>query len=230
MVSNKLLLVLGALLLALVVGAGSWVMYSTGKSPTSNKVYSSTSSNTEINDVEIRERLEGLEWEVAKLKLEIGSLHRISKESGPTERQSETPQELGATSLGKNRSHEEPSYELRMSTERIDSKWAPNMEDTIRQAFNKEEFKGSNIRRLECRSTVCKITVDHTTEEDQRVFSDLFPIELPGSGGRVKPFGNAEEGWGSTLYLDREVEETVPSTPSGPPMKIPSIFQTTPQD
>lgn len=118
------------------------------------------------------------------------------------------------------------TYRRRMNEEVVDRNWAPKMENRIVEALEREVFRGTRLKTVVCRSSVCELTVEHDSEADQIHFSDTFALEgVNSSGGTITPYGNEQEGWGSTGFVERPAPPQPAHDSPGPPLQIPSIYK-----
>jgi hypothetical protein len=65
-----------------------------------------------------------------------------------------------------------------MQAEQMDTQWAVDMTDLLTQTLASPELTATAAQDLECRATVCRLAVEHTTQEDLSHFSVLFPLQL----------------------------------------------------
>lgn len=230
MKSNRLLIVSGVLILSLVFGAGYWVhtvLHSKKDVTAADVTGRSEDMETDtplgaLDDLAVMAALRSLRREIESLRLEMQDLRNAMPAGNVTKNPD--------TDTVETRAHPKESaaetYRRRMDEEVVDRDWAPKMENQIVAALQKEVFQGTRLKTAVCRASVCEITVEHDSEADQIRFSDTFPLEgVKSSGGTITSYGNEQEGWGSTGFLERFISPQPADTSTGPPLKVPSTFK-----
>jgi hypothetical protein len=62
--------------------------------------------------------------------------------------------------------------------ERTDIQWSPEATDSITRAFESEELARSTLYGVECRSTTCRVEVEHENAADLSDFELWFPLQV----------------------------------------------------
>jgi hypothetical protein len=79
----------------------------------------------------------------------------------------------------KRRSEARTSYIQRIFDGQVrDRQWAGETEDGVRAAF-RDDLPGSSVARIECRSTMCELLVEHVDPIARERFNTLFPRLVP---------------------------------------------------
>lgn len=68
--------------------------------------------------------------------------------------------------------------EATLIAEETDLKWANNITDRVQNAFISEELAGSQLSNIECRSTLCRIEVQHDNKSQYDQFNLWFPMKI----------------------------------------------------
>jgi hypothetical protein len=64
--------------------------------------------------------------------------------------------------------------EEHFAAEQVDRTWANDARAIVETAAASPQLAGSRIAAVECRSTLCRIQVEHDSERDAEVWSDVF--------------------------------------------------------
>jgi hypothetical protein len=97
-------------------------------------------------------------------------------------------------------------FRNRLFYEAVDREWSSHTEDLIRTSFSAETTSGSSLKEAVCRSTVCKLTVQHDSADVERDFPFNIATKEPysSSGGLYYQRENSGEKPTTTIYMLRE--------------------------
>ena len=91
----------------------------------------------------------------------------------------------------------------KLEAEAVDPAWAPATERLVAETLTKPVFAGSTLLGATCRSTLCRLEVQHESEDHRRRFARTLPTRLP-----ALPSGSMRNGEGEALtsivYVARE--------------------------
>ncbi|KAF0192690.1 MAG: hypothetical protein FD165_460 [Gammaproteobacteria bacterium] len=98
------------------------------------------------------------------------------------------------------------ALENRLSGEPYDARWAPEAQDSLTTALQQPTFTGSQLIDIDCRTTLCRLGVDHDSVDAEREFLHRF-IGAAGLDD-AEAFYRREEGPDGnvrmTFYLSRD--------------------------
>ncbi|MEE9354129.1 MAG: hypothetical protein V3U75_00925 [Methylococcaceae bacterium] len=90
--------------------------------------------------------------------------------------------------------------------ESMDSLWSTETLEVIENTFNSEQMTGSSLMASECRSTICRIEVEHGDVEQRESFELHLPFTLAGvlSRGTMVHNNQPDGSIRTTMYLARD--------------------------
>ncbi|WP_338870777.1 hypothetical protein [Myxococcus stipitatus] len=163
-----------------------------------------------------------LEQEVRALRAELESLrgrqHTLEQRppapwvvTAPAEESSdsaprEQPREA-AEQARKERVREiDAELEAAANTEPRDTEWAGRTESLVTESFRSADFAGSKLTRVECRTHLCTLEVEHDGQEARAELLTVL-MRVPGIQGQavLRP-RNEGDRWTSRVYLSRAGE------------------------
>ena len=91
-------------------------------------------------------------------------------------------------------------------SEEYDSDWAGNFQADLNQGLKSDSFKGTHLSDVECKSSLCRITLAHDNSETEEQFFEHM-LELPVMANTQAYYQRESNGDGSAslvLYVARE--------------------------
>jgi len=86
----------------------------------------------------------------------------------------------------------------------VDPAWAYATEEAIEAAVQLEQMRGSHLRAVDCRGTLCRAEVEHDSEQDFDIFTRELPVALPGlPRTTMKRLAPAGESMRTLVFLAR---------------------------
>lgn len=155
--------------------------------------------------------VERLSHELTLVRQQLAHLAESSPDSAPVV--SETAPAAAAPSIEAPALEPAPSEpaEVRVVWDGVvvsqprDRAWADGMEDSLRTALAERSFLGSTVERVDCRSTLCRLEIDHADASSAEAFPMLVmaspALAAGGSVHRVTGDDGVER---SVLYALRE--------------------------
>jgi hypothetical protein len=71
------------------------------------------------------------------------------------------------------------TLEQAVEAEPVDRSRAGDAEMRFRESLGKEDYAGTTIDSIDCRSSLCRVVLTHANEEARDVFTDRMPMEGP---------------------------------------------------
>ncbi|WP_342378692.1 hypothetical protein NVS55_04785 [Myxococcus stipitatus] len=97
--------------------------------------------------------------------------------------------------------------EAAANTEPRDADWAGRTESLVTESFRAPSFTGSRLTRVECRTHLCTLEVEHDGHEARAELLSLL-LKVPGIQGQAVLRPRNEGGrWSSRVYLSRAGED-----------------------
>ncbi|WP_437633330.1 hypothetical protein [Sorangium sp. So ce854] len=95
------------------------------------------------------------------------------------------------------------TLEAAVRSESVDPEWSNVMKVRISEFFKTDKATGSSARRIDCRSTLCRVEVAHESIDARKHFVERMPYMIP---PRSTVFGHvdSEEDREIVLYISRE--------------------------
>ncbi|WP_240360055.1 hypothetical protein [Pyxidicoccus caerfyrddinensis] len=170
-----------------------------------------------------------LEREVRALRAELESLRQgqgrltrqVESASAPTPvagTEAQPPPEAGKRSAEEERAAAEEvrkerlaeldaRLEIAVQTEARDTTWAGNTEEKLSGAFHAPELAGSHLTRVDCRTKLCVLEVEHDTPEARAelLMSLQRSAGIRGAQAVLRPAGDGTR-LASRVYLSRTGE------------------------
>ncbi|MGH8593313.1 MAG: hypothetical protein ACREV3_05505 [Gammaproteobacteria bacterium] len=108
------------------------------------------------------------------------------------------------------------ALESSLQNEPLDSDWSPQAREQITEVFASKELAETSLEHIECRSTLCRVEVEHDDLRKRREFELWFPFKvaeiLPRIAMRYVENDNGSSG--TIIYLAREGHR-LPDQPTG---------------
>jgi hypothetical protein len=95
------------------------------------------------------------------------------------------------------------------TTETRNNVWAKGAEDGIRAAIGDTQYAGSKLHSMDCRSQICRLEVEHTSEAAQAMWRATFPGKI--TALPMGAFRHVDDGTGR--LVDVAYFATVPLVP-----------------
>jgi len=98
------------------------------------------------------------------------------------------------------------TIEASLEAETVDSAWSGSTSQIIGEAFTGEELAGASLQDIDCRSTLCRVEVQHRDEAKLQEFQRLFPLKVSQALPRMMMhrIDNADGSITTYLYLARQ--------------------------
>jgi len=98
------------------------------------------------------------------------------------------------------------AIEASLEAETVDSAWSGSTSQIIGEAFTGEELAGASLQDIDCRSTLCRVEVQHRDEAKLQEFQRLFPLKVSQALPRMMMhrIDNADGSITTYLYLARQ--------------------------
>lgn len=116
-----------------------------------------------------------------------------------------------------------PELDHRLSMESRDRTWSKQAERMLLDSFNKSEIQGSKIVNVDCRSTFCRLEIEHDDMKSRMKYTDKVFETLPWSKSQMflhtRNFRNwhKNEGSGNLVTLVYYSRGGNPLPPTPPP-------------
>lgn len=94
----------------------------------------------------------------------------------------------------------------RLAGEEVDTDWAGNFQAALDQGLKSESFAGTRLSEVECKSSLCRVTLAHDSAETEEQFLENM-LDLPvmsNTQAFYKREGNSDGSASLVLYIARE--------------------------
>jgi hypothetical protein len=99
------------------------------------------------------------------------------------------------------------SYTAYLQAERVDTSWSSHQESAIAAAFRGDWLKGSTLGRVDCRTSLCRMEVDHDSGEAEERFAQAVPMTPPFDQGGFSQRVTDDRGTHTIAFILREGHE-----------------------
>jgi hypothetical protein len=155
-------------------------------------------------------QVEALGAEVAAVKAELARLERraagATRVEVPVADAGEQPARArdGAPRRQLETKEVAAAYAAHLAGEAVDARWSAQQESAIAAAFHGDVLQGSKLARVECRTSLCRMEVDHEGMEAEDRFAQAAPLTPPFNHGGFAQRVTDARGVHTIAFIARE--------------------------
>lgn len=97
------------------------------------------------------------------------------------------------------------TIEANFHNDDVNDKWAIQASEVIKHALNEDSLAGSSLNSMECRSSLCRVSVSHMAIPDRDLFAQDFPARVSSEFSEIvyAPSSDDQNNLETVLYLYR---------------------------
>ncbi len=155
--------------------------------PKTKKLYSSNLDGGKYQDINtLLQKFLNLDRRIASIETQIQKIVNFQVEVGQEQEVLESTVDFSEEDRVEQEKEDEivnkehiDQLEIDFLTEKQDKSWTQDTTDRLYQSIESNELLGTSLVDLECRSTLCRIEVDHKNFKDQDSFDLNFTVDMP---------------------------------------------------